>query len=652
MNTFNSLKRLALLLGLMILIAFSAFSQEKIKFGKVSDEDVMMKTYEADPDAPAVVLSHSRSCSIEKYGSTLKMVYFYNKRIKILSEQGLDYANVKVRFIGQRHIEKVTGIKGITYSYDESTKEVVQHKLEKEDIFTEENEAYWHFKKFSMPQVSVGDVIEYKYQYITEDLSVLEHWNFQEDIPVILSQVSLNTPREYEYKRIFSGIRLPVQEEAETQSQTWTARNVEALKTEPYVASMENYRSGMDWKLTSLNVPGVTFREYNRDFSYLATDLSEQTAYGRALKNNTSWDYTLKSLVPGEGKSPEVRIASLMSALGMKIKWNEKLGAFPLPGMIDVLRKNESNGAGLNLLLVRGIRMMGYDAYPVMISTRKNGLVNPFFPISGQFNHCIVQAYLPNDTLLLDMTHGAVPYNILPVKDLNGVGLVLKEKTYGWVELTPEEKMEKGVKASFKIDAEGNAVGKITYTDKGYRAAIMRARYQDKEGTDKDFVQKQWLDDAQDCEVTSVELTNTKDHEKPFVTKVEFESTGYCNAVGDRLYIKPMLWEAKVENMFKEAERELPIDLAVPHKYRYMGMITLPEGFKIEETPKPIIQVIPGKGAVFKYQVMAMGGMVQVLYDFEFKNAQYEAELYPYLRAFMDEIIAKHAEQIVAVKKD
>ena len=85
-----------------LLISFLIFSvvqvgaqKSPMKFGKLGPGELEMKTYEADPDAEAVILGDYATSKFDLTPNGWKIKFEHHRRIKILSKDGYDWANVK-----------------------------------------------------------------------------------------------------------------------------------------------------------------------------------------------------------------------------------------------------------------------------------------------------------------------------------------------------------------------------------------------------------------------------------------------------------------------------------------------------------------------------------------------------------------------------
>ena len=84
----------------------------------------------------------------------------------------------------------------------------------------------------------------------------------------------------------------------------------------------------------------------------------------------------------------------------------------------------------------------------------------------------------------------------------------------------------------------------------------------------------------------------------------------------------------------------------------FVATYTIPEGYVIEEIPKGAKVTLPDDGGRFTYFIgVGEGGKISISSKIQLKKAMYFAEEYETLRAFYDQIVQKHAEQIVLKKK-
>jgi hypothetical protein len=93
----------------------------------------------------------------------------------------------------------------------------------------------------------------------------------------------------------------------------------------------------------------------------------------------------------------------------------------------------------INMLLIYMLKKAHLNTDPVLISTIDNGSVDTSLHIFSQLNHVICRVKIDNKTFLLDAIDKDIPYNILPVNDVNGLGWLVRYKNPHWIPIKPNE---------------------------------------------------------------------------------------------------------------------------------------------------------------------------------------------------------------------
>jgi len=98
-----------------------------IKFGKVSIEEMEMKSYLPDTTASAVILCDYgvTDMPFSKQDRQFAQTFKRTIRIKILKKEGLDWANFKISLSKKR--ENLTNVKGMTYNLENG--KIIKTKL-------------------------------------------------------------------------------------------------------------------------------------------------------------------------------------------------------------------------------------------------------------------------------------------------------------------------------------------------------------------------------------------------------------------------------------------------------------------------------------------------------------------------------------------
>ena len=183
------------ILLLLLLLSISLFSQKikSSKMGQTTFDELKMTVYDKDSAATAVVLyEHANRYPDRDNDEIPRIDYYY--RIKILDKSSFDLANITINLYKK---QEVKDIKAITYNLNENGT-MNRTYLLKEDIFTSKEDENWVAKKFTLPNIKEGTVIEYTYSVLSPYLSIND-WYFQSEIPKIQSDFDASILGNYQY---------------------------------------------------------------------------------------------------------------------------------------------------------------------------------------------------------------------------------------------------------------------------------------------------------------------------------------------------------------------------------------------------------------------------------------------------------------------
>ncbi|RZK29017.1 MAG: DUF3857 domain-containing protein, partial [Hymenobacter sp.] len=287
------------LAGALAMLATTAHGQQapvmkpvEIKFGKPELADFQAKNFVGDSAAPAVVLYDYGVTRFRLNGLSFQMETERTTRIKILKKAGYDYATVEIPLYHHNSDEeKLNGLKGFTYN--EVGGKIEKIKLDGTNMFSEDRTKNVRVRKFTLPGVREGAVIEYSYSVVSDFLFNLPAWTFQRDIPTRWSECRAVIPEYYDYKMLMQGYEpLALSEKEETTAQYmatervqkadgttmgggivshegstseaiqaratsyhWAMKDVPALREEPFMTTADDYVARIDFELAGTKMP-------------------------------------------------------------------------------------------------------------------------------------------------------------------------------------------------------------------------------------------------------------------------------------------------------------------------------------------------------------------------------------------------------------
>jgi hypothetical protein len=353
----------------------------------------------------------------------------------------------------------------------------------------------------------------------------------------------------------------------------------------------------------------------------------------------------VKLLIEGV-TADEEKVKKIFDFIKNRMNWNGKYSYYPRNKMEQAYQDKVGNVAEINLMLVSMLKMAGIDANPILLSTRENGVAP--FPTRTFFNYVIAAAVIGGKTILLDATSKYAYMNILPVRDLNGSGrLIKKEGTSTEIDLIPKSSSRETKNISAEINAKGEVFGKVRDYHFDYNAFVFREKYN---GLARESYVEKLENKYQGLEVNEYEVQNSLDLSQPIIEKYDFRLTNSVEIIGDRIYVSPFLSFAINENPFKQETRKFPIDFEFPNQDNFNITLTIPEGYVIETLPESKEVNLYNKAGGFKYFISDTGRKINLVYNRDINMAVFDVGYYDSLKELYKQIINKQTEKIVLKK--
>ena len=351
------------------------------------------------------------------------------------------------------------------------------------------------------------------------------------------------------------------------------------------------------------------------------------------------------SAMQEKASGPEL-VHQIVQYAKQHLHYNGKERVYTQDGLKKAFDKKEGNAAEINLLLTLMLRQAGFQANPVILSTRSHGRVNPVIPLEKDFNFVVAHLKLDEQEMLLDATSSSLPVGMLPFECLNQRGRLISENFTSWIPLLSNELIKEALQLETTLSATGGLTGQLTRKYEGYSAVRSRKAYQEK-GEEK-YLKEAYADKGWNISEFSIE--NNKSLSNELVETLSFNGQGNVTVAGERMYFKPLFIKEEEENPFKLEKRSFPVDFGCPVEDLMMIKIKLPAGFVVEELPESMVLALPEKSGTFRYVISQSGDELTVVNSFRFSKPLYMPEEYPALKKFYEMVMAKQAEQIVLKK--
>lgn len=576
---------LALLITLVPCFSLTAHGQD-IRFGKVSEDEVAMTSYEKDPQAEALYIYDKRELS---YLASFMYEYTVYYRIKVFSKNALDLANVQIPYYSAKSDETVTGLAANTYNMVDG--KMVKTPMPKQNIFKEKVSEIFTIIKFSLPEVREGSVIEYKYTLRTSSLSGISDFNIQRHNPVLHSIIDVRLP-EFIGFAIHTKGAFPLSIKQESDNTTFPLGpinynvkrvschndDVPSLRNEPMVWCLDDFLAGFDIEVTSIVIPEAGIYENFAGNWESINETLRKSDLGSAQRARNPFGDEVKA-IRSKDTTETAKMREVLKLVNGRIKFNDKLGLMPsMPGA--VVRKGVGDMADINNILSLALRDCGFKTDLILLSTRSEGRL-PLFPTMQKISTFIVRTFdSQGNAYYMDASDKDSDLNVLSPELLVDKARVYEAEGSGsWVNLSAPVRNTDQMIIYATLEEDGRVSGNINRILTNQKAYELAMRHEDAK-SDEEFAEEL----AGEMEVSLDSSSFSGIGTARAVETFRFRKTP--DSAGEFIYINPTLCPFLSENPFSDQVRKLPVEFGSVENTSVRFVLVIPEGYTVEEIPQ------------------------------------------------------------------
>ena len=616
------------------------------EWGKVTDEELMMEGIEEDPEADAVILFNT--CRIQ-FTPDFELETFYHKRIKILTEAGKEYANIEIPYW---HEDKIHDLEAKCY-----TIEGKEHELDDDNIFEEKTDK-WKRKKFSIPGVEVGSVIEYKYKTWSKYFGNLEPWAFQENDYTKYSEIMVYLPPQFsytvvtfnltvdQYERKDEFLRDPYDHDKESPTYKWIVRDMPGIKKEPYMKAFSDYIAKILFQVESYRSVHQ-YISYTKTWDNLAEDLWDDYE-GKIGQDGGIEDFTknlLKDVI-----DPLSKIEKIYDYIRWDIRTigkNELWGKY-IKNPKDVFKSKEGSVNDKNILLMNMLKHAGIEARPLLISTRDYGAVNKDWITLQQFNRIIVYLKIDKKTLFLNSSEKYCPMGYLtPDYDVD-IGLLIDQNKGKIINLKPKKsdnRVEINTIADLSEDGQISICSKLEYL--GTNGMIERDRIDEKDLDE--YLSKKIKQINSEAVLDSFNYSDIDSLKKPLKLDLYYHIPDFLEEIDSLSFFKIPLLTAESENIFVREKRSFSVDFNYKTKFSENVKINFADCYQLNDFPKRLSTYISSLS--FRKIYFKIDNSIECNRSYDLKKTRFSVMEYPNLREIYETMVNSDQDQIVITRK-
>ncbi len=668
-----------ILIAMVLTLMANQITAQNYKYGKVSKEELLEKFYPLDSSANAAVLYKNRRTHFDyEQNDGFMVITEIHERIKIYNKEGFDWATKKIDYYNSSSTrEKISSLKATTYNIENN--KIIETDLSRKDVFDQESNKYWSQQKFTMPNIKEGCVLEWTYKIISP-FKRIEDLQIQYEIPVKKIEAKIEIPEYFVFNKRYKGY-FPITSKEENKSSTislynrsreggtsfsnpnvtstvtetkvnyftkveyYDATNIPAIIEEAYISNLDNYKTAIQYEYSELHWPQQPIKYYSATWENVVKTIYDDYDFSSEIYKSNHFSDDL-NLVLATSPTNSQKITGILELVKSKIKWNDYNGLSKFNGTKKAYKEGVGNVADINLSLVSMLNKAGLNANPVILSTRSNGI--PIFPTINGFNYVIAAVEIENDLILLDATEEYSAPNVLPLRDLNWQGRIVRENgSSTWINLAPKKSSDTNSTMSIVFNDSGTIDGvKITeYT------SLNALNYRDKYAKmkDDDVILKVEKENGK-IEISDFRINNKSEIYKPIIEMYKFTSEDLLDKIGDKIYFKPLFFDAMTKNPFKLEKRDYPIDFGTPFINDNKVGIKIPAGYVVESVPENIAIGLRDNYGVYRFTIKIEANMINIYSTLQINTAIFPSANYEEIKDFYKMIVNKNLEQIVLKK--
>lgn len=646
-----SLRR-AFLLFLLIILVKLQFPGNSIQAGDewqpIDPADLKMTSEPKAPGAPAIYLYRQ----VDRKDSSRAGSEYNYVRIKILTEEGRDKANVIIPYLSEK--SGISSIRARTVHADGS---IVNFDGKVYDKMVEKTKGKKiKAKVFTAPDVQVGSIVEYHFNYDFEDYWIFNsYWAVSGDL--------------FTRKAVFSLV--PFKEWAVRWQ--WPAGLPEGT-TPPKLGADDIVR------MTATDIPAFQIEDYMPPenevkfrviFIYNQDDFEQDPVkYWRKFgkkENDRMEGFVGKkkeleaavSQIVSPSDPPEVKLQKIYARLeqvrnlgyeARKTEQEEKRDKLKkVDNAADVLKNGYGYGSGITWTFLGLARAAGLESYGVMLSRRSEYYFNEKRMDSHELDTNAVLVKLNGKDLYFDPGSKFVPYGMLPWQETSVKGMKLDKEGGSWVQSPYPDSAASQIQrtANLKLDEQGTLEGTVKLSYTGLEAWSRRVE----ERNEDEQARKKYFDDILKSYVPATienELTNQPDWtstEAPLVAEFHLKIEGWVSSAGRRALFPVGIFDATEKQVFTHTNRVYGICFDYPFQKKDDVTVELPSGWTVSSVPAA--QDKDAKAAEYTLKVEDKKNELHITRTLRSDLFAVPKDSYPALRNFFAIVRSGDDQQIV-----
>ena len=594
-------------------------------FPKFTESQLTLTDVPFEENADAVILHEEGFMSI--VGGSYQLTV--RRRIKILTDKGIDQANISLLYYSKNKIERISGVKGQTINHVNG--EYITTPLDSKEVFDVNVNELRSQTRFALPNVKVGSIIEYEYSLTSSSLFLIDPWDFQHDIPTLKSQFKVDIRAMLDYRTLMVGKRLTTKYKGIKENSSWELINIPSVKEIKYVFNPSNYVEKLRFQLAG----------YQSENGYKPTietwkNLKQEVLEANARYANPVAVRKFAEAIPNGATELET-LDNVLKTFKRNFKWNNYTGLFMTETQKDILDKHSGNSSDLNYLLNGILIHKGFNANLNLISSRSHGKLLTSFPFLDQFNYVINTVMLKDGSNYV-INAAEIPednYRYAPLYIFNDYGFNLSSKEASFVELH-QTLSENTVEFKYGVrNGEMVIVRKDAFNGYIHDTSV-----------DKKDLIHQYVNPP-------IEFHHDRVENLPVYLNDQYVSSNIYKipfTAPDIIPIENPLKKLIDSYEFTDKDRTFNIEFDFPYFHKVILTVDIPEGYELIQADHFKAIIKSSDDLIYAQNSVLKDKKLQVMFEFYVGKASFKADQYNLLKEFFSKAQQESNKQFTLKK--
>jgi hypothetical protein len=639
--------RLCLSFALLAVFIVPAGAQKE-DWLPITKHDLEMNQVPGNPGADAIQLYYADFINDQEQSE------FFYARIKVLNEKGKSHADVEIVIPPDASL---SGLKARTIQPNGNITEFTGKPFQKTVVKTRGVKVL--AKSFTMPEVNVGSIIEYKYKLGWPGINTINSWTIQHDLYTVKESFRMKPytgqiegfETGYQVAAIYSHMPNNIKPVQKGGGYELDVENMPAFESEGYMPPEEDLKPQMRFFYVSPNNSTAdkfwqdAGRKWNDEVEHFIGNRKEiSQAAAQAIGNETDPEQKLRKLY---ARAQEIRNLSYERERSEVEQKKENLKSNQNAG--DVLARGMGYRDDITRFFVALARSAGFEASIMQVGDRKEKFFDKGLLSKRQLDTEIAIVNLAGKDVYLDPGTRFCPYGYLRWIRTSTEGVKLGKKGGVFV-VAPGAAYDKATirrNADLALDGDGNLTGTVTVKFEGGDALERRLDelQADEAGKKKDLEDEVqgWLPNGASAKLAKAEGWETSDG--PLTTTFTINIPSYASSTGKRLLVPGYLFQARQMDAFKHVERKFPVYF--PYAFGEVDRVNIkvPDGYTLESVPPS--QTARLNYAAYQNLAQFDGKQLVTQRILQVNGVFFKLEQYPEVKDFFGKVQAGDEQQAV-----